>query len=510
MTTVRAARAFIGRRRRRSWLDWYFIGFVAVVAALYLADILTGPLSRLSAAAGHPDTGQAAAQAISGAGLVLGVGIGLLLLAQALGPLALSPADTSWLLPSPLARRPLLRRSAGSVAAAAVLAGALLGVLTLAMAGPYLRPGASTLPASWLVLSAIAGAALCLAAVAAQALAQPRERAGSVVRTIGAVVGFVAMLGALIAERSGGIANAITTGFGGLSVIALQIVTVVMLILAASATALAWRLLPSFPASVLRSDSARTGRALTAAAFLNLQLLTWIAEDNHWRDRILRSRRWPRLRPAMVLAWADWRRLSRRPGLLVVTASAALIPALVGAAITGHYRGYVVAVALLLGGIAAGAQGTVGAKRDLNDPTLRRMLAVDPAQALAARAVLPALLSAAWLALACGVLVAVGVLHGGLWIAVGLAAGPGAAAAALRMARTAPINPTEPGIDLPMGSTPPGMISRLLSLIVGAIATYPMLGAIAKDHLHPSTPISQLIVSAIVGGIYLMVAGRLV
>jgi hypothetical protein len=138
------------------------------------------------------------------------------------------------------------------------------------------------------------------------------------------------------------------------------------------------------------------------------------------------------------------------------------------------------------------------------------MLAVDPAQALAARAVLPALLSAAWLALACGVLVAVGVLHGGLWIAVGLAAGPGAAAAALRMARTAPINPTEPGIDLPMGSTPPGMISRLLSLIVGAIATYPMLGAIAKDHLHPSTPISQLIVSAIVGGIYLMVAGRLV
>lgn len=510
MTSVRAVRAFIGSRRRRSWLDWYFIGFAALVAALYLADILTGPLSRLSAAAGHPDTGQAAAQAISGAGLVLGVGIGLLLLAQTLGPLALSPADTSWLLPSPLARRPLLRRSATTVAAAAVLAGALLGVLALAMAGPYLRPGASTLPASWLVLSAVAGAALCLAAVVGQSLAQPRARARSAMAAAGAIVGFAAMIGALIAERSARISNAITTGFGGLSTGTLQIVTVVMVILAVVSTAGAWRLLPRFPASVLRTHSARTGRALTAVAFLNLPLLTWIAEDGHWRDRVLRSRRWPRLPPAGVLAWADWRRLGRRPGLLIVTAASALLPALVGSAITGHYRGYVVAVALLLGGIAAGAQGTSAAKRDLNDDTLRRLLAVDPVQALAARLVLPALLSAAWLGLACGVLVAVGVLHGGLWIAVGVTAGPGAAVAALRMSRTAPINPAEPAIELPMAPTPPWVISRLLSLVVGAIATYPMLAAIAKNHLHPSTPVAQLIVSAIVGGIYLMVAGRIV
>jgi hypothetical protein len=398
-----------------------------------------------------------------------------------------------------------------SVVAAAVLAGALLGVLALAMAGPYLRPGASTLPASWLALSAVAGAALCLAAVAGQALAQPHHRARGAVATAGAVVGLAAMVGALIAERSSGASNAITTGFGGLSAGTLQIVTVVMLALAVIATTAAWRLLPRFPASVLRTDSARAGRALTAVAFLNLPLLTWIAEDSHWRDRVLTSRRWPRLPPAGVLAWADWRRLGRRPGLLIVTAAGALLPALVGAAITGHYRGYVVAVALLIGGIAAGAQGTSAAKRDLNDDTLRRLLAVDPTQALAARLVLPGLLSAAWLGLACGVLVAVGVLHGGLWIAVGVAAGPGAAVAALRMSRTAPINPTDQGIDLGgMGATPPWVVSRLLSLVVGAIATYPMLGAIAKNHLHPSTPIAQLIVSAIVGGIYLMVAGRLV
>lgn len=97
---VAAVRAFIGRRRRRSWLDWYFTGFVAIIALIYLAGLLTGPLSRLSAVADHPATDQAAShaaavQAVAGAGLVIGVAVGLLLLAQALGPLALSPADAS-------------------------------------------------------------------------------------------------------------------------------------------------------------------------------------------------------------------------------------------------------------------------------------------------------------------------------------------------------------------------------------------------------------------------------
>ena len=71
------------------------------------------PLSRLSKSASHAAATHAAAtQAVAGAGLVIGVGVGLLLLAQALGPLALSPADASWLLLTPLDRRAVLRRSA--------------------------------------------------------------------------------------------------------------------------------------------------------------------------------------------------------------------------------------------------------------------------------------------------------------------------------------------------------------------------------------------------------------
>ncbi len=104
---------------------------------------------------------------------MIGVGIGLLLLAQALGPLALSPADASWLLLTPLGQAAVLRRAALTVALLATVAGALLGVLGLAMAGPYLRLARSGLPGSWLFLSAVAGAGRCLAAVAAEALAQP-------------------------------------------------------------------------------------------------------------------------------------------------------------------------------------------------------------------------------------------------------------------------------------------------------------------------------------------------
>jgi hypothetical protein len=84
------------------------------------------------------------------------------------------------------------------------------------------------------------------------------------------------------------------------------------------------------------------------------------------------------------------------------------------------------------------------------------------------------------------------------------------ATAALRMARTAPVNPADQGIDLPMGPTPPWAISRVLSLIVGLIAAYPLLTTVAKGHIHPGTPVAQLVVSAVVGAVYLLIAGRMV
>lgn len=506
---VATVRSFIGRRRRRSWVDWYAAGFALVVAGIYFSDIIASPLSRLSGQAAASRT--AALQAVTGAGLVIGAGAGLLLLAQALGPLVLSPADSSWLLLTPLSRRGILRRPALTAAVGATLAGALLGVLALAMAGPYLRTasvstGGGSLPGSWLALSAVAGAGSSLAAVAAEALAQPGERPRALVRVTCAALAVVALAGALAGQGSSALTRAVTAVFGGLTTPDFAIAAVAAVALACLAWMLLWRALAGFPAAALRADSARSGRALLAAGILNFSLLFWIAEDNHWRGRLLRSRPWPKLPPAMALAWADWRRVSRRPGPLAVVTVASVFPALLGAAFTGRARGILIAAALVAGAMAAGLQGTTGARRDMDSAALRRLLGVSPGRVLAARTVLPALLCTAWLALALTVLPAVGALGGWWWPLLGLA-GPGAAAGVLRLARTAPVDPSDRGPDLPMGNTPPWVISRFISVALAGIGSYPLLAAVVHGHAGAGSVLSQFFVSAAVLGIYLMTAG---
>jgi hypothetical protein len=512
VTSVAAVRSFIGKRRRRSWTDWYSAGFALVLAGIYLSDILASPLSRLNGQASQAAaTHTAALQAVTGAGLVIGAGAGLLLLAQALGPLVLSPADSAWLLLTPLSRRDILRRPAFAAAVAAALAGALLGVLALAMAGPYLRTGSlstgdGSLPGSWLAFSAIAGAGCSLAAIAAEALAQPRERARSLVRACCALLAVIALAGALAGQGSAAVIRAVTAVFGGLATPDFTAAAVAAAALACLAWLVLWRAAAAFPAAALRSDSARSGRAMLAAGVLNFSLLFWIAEDNHWRGRLLRSRPWPRLPAAMTLAWADWRRLRRRPGPLAVVVVASVFPALCGAAFTGRAHGILIAAGLVAGSMAAGLQGTTSARRDIDSAALRRLLGVPPGQVLAARTVLPALLCTAWLALALTVLPAVGALPGWWWPLLGLA-GPGVAAGVLRLARTAPVDPADRGPDTAMGNTPPWMISRFLSIAVAALGSYPLLTAVVHGHAGAGTAVSQVLVSAIVLGGYLLIAG---
>jgi hypothetical protein len=504
--SVRAVRSFIGARRRRSWVDWYATGFTVLIAAIYMSDFLASPLHRLSGQAGQAAaTHTAALQAVTGAGLVIGAGAGLLLLAQVLGPLVLSPADSSWLLLTPLSRRGILRRPMLAVAVGATLAGALLGVLALAMAGPYLRPAGGSLPGSWLVLSAAAGAGSSLAAVAAEALAQPGERARALVRAACAALAVIALAGALAAQGSTAVIRAVTAVFGGLTTPDFATAAIAAVAVACLAWLFLWRATATFPAATLRTDSASSGRALLAAGALNFSLLFWIAEDNHWRGRLLRSRPWPKLPPAIALAWADWRRVGRRPGPLVVIAIASVFPALLGAAFTGRAHGILIAAGLVVGAMAAGLQGTTGARRDMDSAVMRRLLGVSPGQVLAARTVLPALLCTAWLALALTVLPAVGALHGWWWPLFALA-GPGVAAGVLRLARTAAVDPSDGGPDLPMGSTPPWMISRLFSLAVAALGSFPLLTAVVNGHASAGKVGSQLLVSAVLLGIYLAIA----
>ena len=312
------------------------------------------------------------------------------------------------------------------------------------------------MPWAWLVLAAVGGAGFFTAAMLAGVLAQPWPRWRARLRMAGAVAGVAATAGAVAGERWNVVSRAVTDWFAGLNGGTFGLIAVVGVAVAVIAALLVWRTLPHFPAGVVRG-SARAGTVLLAATFLNVPLLTWIAEDSHWRGRRLGSRAWPRLAgprlagPALVLAWADWRRLGRRPALLIAVTVSTLAPALGGAAFTAHAHAWVVVAVLLAGALAAGTQGTAALRRDTNDPALRRLLGVDAGAAFAARAVLPVLLSAAWLTLALALLALTGELPGALWPVLGLAAGPGVAAAALRIARTAPLNPADQGPETPGG-----------------------------------------------------------
>jgi hypothetical protein len=524
VSSVAAVRSFIGTRRRRRWFDWYAMGFAVVLAAILASDVLAEPFRRLTGSPGS-SAPAVAAQAVAGAALVVGAAAGLFVLGQLLGPLAVAPADASWLLLAPLDRRDVLRRPLTATAALSALAGGVLGVLALAMAGPYL-PGAHRELWAWLALAAVGGAGFFMAAVLAAVLAQPWRRRRDRLRAGALVVAAIAVVGGVAGGRWSVLSRGVTEGFGEISGRTVGVLAVLALVAAGGATLQARRMLPGFPAGVLRAESARAGTTRLATAYLNVPLLTWVAEDNRWRSRLLASRPWPQLGrspvlsrasalgpastlgPALALAWVDWRRLGRRPVSLIVLAGSALGPALAGLAITGQARGRVIEGVLLAGAVAAGAQGTAALRRDTNDPALRRLLGVAAGPALAARAVLPALLSAVWLTLALTVLVLAGVLPGWLWPLLGLAAGPGAAAAALRIARAEPINPGEQGPETPLGPAPPWLVTRAISVLLGVVACYPVLKAVLTGRADGGTLAAQVAVSAIVLAGYLLFASR--
>ncbi|HEY1625100.1 MAG TPA: DUF6297 family protein [Streptosporangiaceae bacterium] len=506
--SVPAIRSFIRGQRHRRWYDWYAMAFMVALVAFVLSDFLAAPFNRLLTSGSTPPP-----QAQAGAALVIAAGAGLVMLAQLLGPLALSPADASWLLLSPLDRRAVLRRPARTVIVLCVVTGALLGVLALTMAGPYLRHGARPALWAWLLTAATSGAGFFVAVVLIAVLSQPRPRWRARLRAACAAVAVAAALAALSGQRWAAIPRHVIAVFADLSTSTAGVIAVAAVVIACAAGLLVLLALPRFPAGVLSTDSARAGMTRLAAAYLNVPLLTWIAEDSHWRGRLLKPRRWPRafspdrtMTPAWALAWVDWRRLARRPALLFALAGGSLAPAVVGTALTGHARGYGTAAVLLGGALAAAVQGTAATRRDSNDPALFRLLGVDFKKALSARAVLPALLGAAWLLLAFTVLVLAGVLSGWLWPLTGLAAGPGLAVAALRIARTGPVNPADQGPDTPLGPIPPWLIVRAGSVLVGVLACYPVLAAVPAGRVHAGTLAAQLAVSAIVLGGYLLLA----
>ncbi|WP_026403845.1 DUF6297 family protein [Actinomadura rifamycini] len=435
MSGVRAARGYLRAHRRTSagWTDWY----TRAAVALFAAALLGGSLgSVLPSAARDVDPSQAGA----GLALVALAYAGFLTLARRFGPVALPAADASWLLLSPLPRRGVLARSAAALLVLALAAGAVLGVALLAVLG---LPGDAPAALAGAVLPAVA-ATVGGAAAAVLAQASPPWDTG---------------LQALIAGSTAAAAAALLLGAGpGREVRAAvadatpaagPALAVAGAVAAALLLRLAWRALDRVPARSILDASTRTGHVTAATVGLDPAALTWIAEEAHWRGRTLRSRPWPAraARPA-ALAWIDWRRLARRPGLLCALLASAAGPA----------------------------------------------LGVAPRAALAARSVLPLLLGGAWLTLA---LAAPSIADGTAWWAFGPAAAPALAAGALRMARRRPVDHAMPTLDTPFGSVPTGpVLWAATGLDVAALGCAPLLAALSAP---PAAIGPYLAVQAVTG-----------
>ncbi|MER7506365.1 DUF6297 family protein [Nonomuraea pusilla] len=458
---VKEVRAFIASRGRTpaGLLDRYVAGFGLVMGAAVVGRPIASLLGGL---AGATDPSRAGA----GTALVLLACAGYLALTRAAGPVSVSGGDASWLLLSPLDRRGVLARPARLLLAVAVAAGLLLGVGLAAVLG---APDHLV----WRLLAAlVVGVSATLGGMALAVLAQVSASWQSWVTAGVAVLVVLALVAASGQARPAlsAVAHAPPAALGA----------------AAGAAALACGLLVRravaalgrIPARALLAASTRAGHVATAAVRLDPGALTWIAEDNHWRARKLRSRRWPSLPGPLALAWQDWLRLARRPGRLALIAGAAALPAVLAQAGAVSATAALGLLGVLAGALAAASSGTAGARRDGDNPSLARLTGVGRGPALAARALLPALLAAAWAAAAFAGLALTGTLPATSWL-WGPAVAPALAAGALRMARRGPVDHSMPIIDTPGGAIPTGpLFWALTGLDVALLGCLPAVAAL--------------------------------
>ncbi|MCG5218333.1 DUF6297 family protein [Streptosporangium soli] len=488
---VPAVRAFIRSKRRRpsSWSDRYAMLFGLVLVGATVAQPVS---AAIAAAARQADPSR------MGAGIVLLAlaYLCLLGLARMFGPVALPAADAAWMVLSPLPRRGVLGKSAGILLAVSLTAGLVLGLAAFAVFGAGDQVVWRLAAALLLGVSATAGG------MATAVLAQSSQPWDSWLTLTMAAAATVAALAALLEAGPG---RQLLTAVAAAPASASAALAGLAAATAALLVRLAWRSLDRIPTRTLLAASTRVGHVATATVSMDPGALTWIAEDNHWRGRALRSRPWPALPAPLALAWQDWRRLARRPRRAAALLATAVLPA-VAAQAGGGLAPPVTVLVTVAGGLAVAATAASGARRDGDNPSLARLLGVDRRAALAARAVLPALLVASWLTLALGGLLAAGALTGGPWWLFGPLAAPALAAGALRAARRRPIDHSMPVIDTPGGAIPTGpALWALTGVDLAALGTLPLVVALV---FQPGALGGFLVAQAVTGAAVL--AGYLI
>jgi hypothetical protein len=161
-----------------------------------------------------------------------------------------------------------------------------------------------------------------------------------------------------------------------------------------------------------------------------------------------------------------------------------------------HAPRWLVAVAVLLGALAAASTSTGTVKTDAGNPVLLRLLGLSSRQAITQRLWVPGALAAAWSAGSLTVLDVLDVLPSGPWWALGLTLGPVGAVAAVRRAKVGFVRNELLPLDTPMGTVSTG---PLVNAVIGPDAL--LLGLPALVEIAQGHPLSwtTVLVQAVVG-----------
>lgn len=417
--------------------------------------------------------------------LVVAVVVGLagvvLSLSGRLGPVSAGGPEAAWWLPLPVERRGLLRPAVARVpAAAALVCGVVVGVLD---AGVLAAPAGRVLST---VLAAVLGAAVV---VLGASLAQTLD----VSRRATSVAGDLVLAGAVLLAVASGVAGWRPDGLPAVAPLVL-----VGLAVATGALVVAVdRRLERIPSRSLRAGGAVASQAVGAVVSLDTRELGRVLTD----ASLPRRRRASRLRlvrgPSSALVVADALVVLRSPRRLVLLLATALVPALVGTApeLAGP-AGF--AIALVAGGFVAATTAAEGARRAEMAPVLDRLLPLGARDVRLLRMVVPAIAMTAWSLVAFGV---VGLWHQDVpgWLALGVAAVPVWAGAAVRAAYRPAPDWSAPLIATPMGAIPTGVTSVLARgpdvLVLGLI---PVLVSVFLGRVHPELVVVQTVLSLVV------------
>ncbi|MFB9314404.1 DUF6297 family protein [Nocardioides plantarum] len=415
---------------------------------------------------------------------------GVVLVARMLGPVFVSPAVGSWLMPTPVDRRDLLRPR---LLVGLVVAALLGAVVTAAGAvlGGWSPAGATALT------GAVALGSAGLVAVGVRAQSLPASSRGARWVGVAAWLPGVLVWGGLLA-----VALDLTTGVHPPEPDA-HVVWLVLGVAAAGAFAATAYGLRSLP-RLARRDVSRGGALAPglsgALSSLDLALAYDVVLEHRWRGhlpvRSRRARRGPRT-GAAALVRADLTRVRRSPRLLVLPVAAAVVPYAAEAA----GAGLVVLLLAPLAGFLAGLPLLIGLRVVERTPSLSRLLPFPSAYAKGAATVVPGAVLLLLGLLCAPVLDTATGAPPGAAVLLGLAVGASSTASAVRWVTGRPPDYGRPMVSTPAGGVPTnlyGSVVRGFDVLV--LTTAPLL--LLDDPVlaaEISLLISAVVVAALLG-----------